>query len=63
MDHIMDHIMDHQLLQQRFAALTTAHLADACIHATKPETPSEKCLRNAFRIGYLLVAVAIFPSP
>src|SRR5262249_23234911 len=28
--------MDHQMLQQRFAALTTAHLADACIRAQVP---------------------------
>jgi regulator of RNase E activity RraA len=28
--------MDHQELQQRFAALTTAHLADACIRAHVP---------------------------
>jgi hypothetical protein len=28
--------MDHHMLQQRFAALTTAHLADACIRA-QPE--------------------------
>jgi regulator of RNase E activity RraA len=28
--------MDHQELQQRFATLTTAHLADACIRARLP---------------------------
>jgi 4-hydroxy-4-methyl-2-oxoglutarate aldolase len=28
--------MDHQMLQQRFAGLTTAHLADACIRAQVP---------------------------
>src|SRR5579872_3519463 len=28
--------MDHQLVQQRFAALTTAHLADACLRAQVP---------------------------
>src|SRR5690348_9384556 len=28
--------MDHQMVQQRFAALTTAHLADACIRALVP---------------------------
>jgi regulator of RNase E activity RraA len=28
--------MDHQILQHRFAALTTAHLADACIRARVP---------------------------
>src|SRR5690242_20720219 len=28
--------MDHQMLQQRFAALTTAHLADACLRAQVP---------------------------
>src|SRR5258707_15654901 len=28
--------MDHQMLQHRFAALTTAHVADACIRARVP---------------------------
>jgi len=28
--------MDHHMLQQWFAALTTAHLADACIRAQVP---------------------------
>src|SRR5260370_9642036 len=28
--------MDHEDIRQRFAALTTAHLADACIRAQTP---------------------------
>ena len=28
--------MDHQMWQQRFAVLTTAHLADACLRAQVP---------------------------
>src|SRR5258708_31155014 len=28
--------MDHEEIRQRFAALTTAHLADACIRAQTP---------------------------
>ena len=37
--------MDHQMLQQRFAALTTAHLADACIRAQVPVRCASALLR------------------
>ena len=37
--------MDHQMLQQRFAALTTAHLADACIRAQVPVRRASALLR------------------
>ncbi len=37
--------MDHQMLQQRFAALTTAHLADACIRAQVPVRCAPALLR------------------
>ena len=37
--------MDHQMLQQRFAALTTAHLADACIRAQVPVRCASSLLR------------------
>src|SRR5262249_26880913 len=38
-------IMDHQMLQQRFAALTTAHLADACKRAQVPVRCASALLR------------------
>jgi regulator of RNase E activity RraA len=37
--------MDHQALQDRFAALTTAHLADACIRAHVPVRCGNALLR------------------
>ena len=37
--------MDHQMLQHRFAALTTAHLADACIRARVPVRCASALLR------------------
>jgi regulator of RNase E activity RraA len=37
--------MDHQMLQHRFAALTTAHLADACIRARIPVRCASALLR------------------
>src|SRR5215467_12767189 len=38
-------VMDHQMLQQRFAALTTAHLADACLRASVPVRCAPALLR------------------
>ncbi len=37
--------MDHQMLQQRFAGLTTAHLADACLRADVPVRCAPALLR------------------
>src|SRR5258706_13827672 len=37
--------MDHQMLQHRFAALTTAHVADACIRARVPVRCASALLR------------------
>src|SRR5260221_8188889 len=37
--------MDHQRLQHRFAALTTAHVADACIRARVPVRCASALLR------------------
>jgi regulator of RNase E activity RraA len=37
--------MDHHMVQQRFAALTTAHLADACIRAQVPVRCASALLR------------------
>src|ERR1700731_1943011 len=37
--------MDHQMLQPRFAALTTAHVADACIRARVPVRCASALLR------------------
>jgi regulator of RNase E activity RraA len=37
--------MDHQMLQHRFAALTTAHVADACIRARVPVRCASPLLR------------------
>src|SRR5579862_7791192 len=37
--------MDHQMLQHRFAALTTAHLADACRRAQVPVRCASALLR------------------
>jgi hypothetical protein len=37
--------MDHQMLQQRFAALTTAHVADACLRARVPVRCASALLR------------------
>jgi regulator of RNase E activity RraA len=39
--------MDHQMLQQRFTALTTAHVADACIRAGIPVRCGSPLLRAA----------------
>ncbi|MDH6114935.1 regulator of RNase E activity RraA [Kitasatospora sp. MAP12-15] len=39
--------MDHQELQRRFAALTTAHLADACIRAGLPVRCAPAALQAA----------------
>ena len=38
--------MDHQMLQHRFAALTTAHVADACIRARVPVPQCVALLRS-----------------
>jgi len=38
-------VMDHQMLQHRFAALTTAHVADACIRARVPVRCASALLR------------------
>jgi regulator of RNase E activity RraA len=37
--------MDHQMLQHRFAALTTAHVSDACIRARVPVRCASALLR------------------
>jgi regulator of RNase E activity RraA len=37
--------MDHQMLQDRFAAITTAHVADACIRARVPVRCAPALLR------------------
>ena len=37
--------MDQQMLQHRFAALTTAHVADACIRARVPVRCASALLR------------------
>jgi hypothetical protein len=37
--------MDHQMLQQRFAVLTAAHLADACLRAPVPVRCASALLR------------------
>jgi regulator of RNase E activity RraA len=37
--------MDHHELRRRFAALTTAHLADACIRAQVPVRCAPACMR------------------
>ena len=39
------HIMDHHALRHRFATLTTAHLADACVRAQAPVRCAPALLR------------------
>jgi hypothetical protein len=48
--------MDHLELRERFATLTTAHLADACIRAQIPVRCAPALLRAVIRGSRLLGA-------
>ncbi|GII75761.1 demethylmenaquinone methyltransferase [Sphaerisporangium rufum] len=52
--------MDHHALRQRFAALTTAHLADACVRAKVPVRCAPPALRAAVPGGR--VAGRVLPA-